>query len=119
MKEGYQTGFQPNRAQRQRVQSNSITSLRTESSLKGMGVGLIAKETDILHCEERFLIRMEKTEKRTYRKGIPLGAPPANIEMHKADLYLKRKMQEMKTKISFGSVRYADGEYSAEQSLQQ
>ena len=38
MREGYRTGFRPNRAQSQRVQSNSVTSLRAESSLKGMGV---------------------------------------------------------------------------------
>ena len=36
MREGSRTGFRPNRARSQRVQSNSVTSLRAGSSLKGM-----------------------------------------------------------------------------------
>jgi hypothetical protein len=36
MREGSRTGFQPNRGRSQRVQSNSVTSLRAGSSLKGM-----------------------------------------------------------------------------------
>jgi hypothetical protein len=66
---------------------------------------------------------MKKTEKRTtHRKGIPQEhqSPPANIYLHEADLWIERKMQERKMKYEikkrcFGSVRYADGEYAAEQ----
>ncbi len=65
---------------------------------------------------------MEKTEKRTtHQKGIPQEhpSPPANIYPHEADLWIERKMQERKMKYEkkrcFGSVRYADGEYAAEQ----
>lgn len=50
-------------------------------------------------------------------EGHTSGAPPANIEMHEADLYLERKMQERQMKDESqnpGSVRYADGEYAAE-----
>ena len=36
MREGSRTGFRPNRARSQRVQSNSVMSLRAVSSLKGM-----------------------------------------------------------------------------------
>lgn len=36
MIEGSRTGFRPNRAQSPRVQSNSVTSQRAGSSLKGM-----------------------------------------------------------------------------------
>lgn len=37
MREGSRTGFRPNRARSQRVQSNKVTSLRgAGSSLKGM-----------------------------------------------------------------------------------
>ena len=36
MREGSLTGFRPNRRRSQRVQSNSVTSLRAGSSLKGM-----------------------------------------------------------------------------------
>lgn len=47
MREGYRTGFRPNRARSQGVQSNSVTSLRAGSSLKG-GVGLIVNADPLL-----------------------------------------------------------------------
>ena len=37
MRDGSQTGFRLSRTRSQRVQSNSVTSLRAGSSLKGMG----------------------------------------------------------------------------------
>ena len=46
-------------------------------------------------------------------EGHTSGAPPSNIEMHEADLYLERKMPERQMKDESqnpGSVRYADGE---------
>lgn len=102
MREGSRTGFRPNRARSQRVQSNKVTSLRAGSSFQG-GVGKIVNaatryEIDVLkdRCRERLLdffiaLRreiededfltqcghwIEKTDKgTTHRKGIPQGAP--------------------------------------------
>ena len=68
--------------------------------------------------DEEFLTHghwMEKTEKRrTHRKGIPQGAP------NSPGKHLSARSQPMdrnKKEICLGSVRYADGEYTAEQTL--
>lgn len=52
-----------------------------------------------------------KYNKTTHRKGIPQEhqSPPANIYLHEADRNKSEK------KRCFGSVRYANGEYAAEQ----
>ncbi|CAK9158758.1 unnamed protein product [Ilex paraguariensis] len=61
--------------------------------------------------------RREQPTGRAYPKEHQ--SPPANIYLHEADLWIERKMQERKMKYErkrcFGGVRYADGEYAAEQ----
>lgn len=60
---------------------------------------------------------MEKTEKGTTHRERHTSRSTnlprrTNIYLHEADLWIERKMQERKMKVS---VRYADGEYAAEQ----
>jgi hypothetical protein len=61
---------------------------------------------------------MKKTEKRTtHRKGIPQGAPipPGKHLSARSRPKEKCRKRKGKSKRCFGSVRYADGEYAAEQ----
>ena len=53
MREGYRTGFRPNRARSQRVQSNSVMSLRAGSSLKGMDGRRLNSERGPLYIDMR------------------------------------------------------------------
>jgi len=53
MREGSRTGFRPNRARSQRVQSNSVMSLRAGSSLKGMDGRRLNSERGPLYIDMR------------------------------------------------------------------
>jgi hypothetical protein len=75
--------------------------------------------------DEEFLTQcrhwMKKTEKRTtHRKGIPQGAPippGKHLSARSRPIDKKKNAEKVnkKEKRCFGSVRYADGEYAAEQ----
>lgn len=56
MREGSRTGFRPNRARSQRVQSNSVMSLRAGPSLKGMDGRRLNSERGPLYIDSRYEI---------------------------------------------------------------